>query len=273
MPIKLIALDMDGTLLNGANLITPGVRRALKSVIEAGIIVVPATGRCHSMAVRPRELFGKNFPVISSNGAYARDEDKIYHRMVMTREHARQALRIARESDCSLFLFGSEKIYCTPADMSQKIVDRWQAVSAGAVTMIADDESLINAEAEYVKILLVEYEESKFLAARARMEAEIAGVHSSMSEYGHLDITKAGAHKGFALEVLAKEFGIDMSEIMAIGDGENDVEMLQCAGIGVAMENACENAKCAGDYMTSDNENDGVAHAIYKFVLGVDDNA
>lgn len=121
------------------------------------------------------------------------------------------------------------------------------------------------AEAEKVNIFMADLEEREVLRKELMAIPELS-ISSSM--YNNLEVNAKGADKGSALLWLADYLGIDREETMSFGDGENDIPMIQAAGIGVAMENALDTVKAAADMITLKNDEDGVAAAIRKIIFG-----
>ena len=110
-----------------------------------------------------------------------------------------------------------------------------------------------------------------FEEKRARQLEQIFRRESSLgvvySEFGHIDLANKGLTKLSGLKMVMEMYGVEPEQVMAFGDGENDVEMISYAGFGVAMANACPQAKAAADYVAASNDEDGVAKAIEQFLL------
>ncbi len=269
MPVKLLALDMDGTLLNRARKITPRIKTALDEAIKLGVIIVPATGRSHKTAFKPLDMFGHDFPVISSNGALVRDQKNTYFEAHISTDTVSHGLEIAQDVGVSYFIYEANMIYASPRNLHTGVIDRWHEVSLDCFTLAESDAHLMQIAkgTNIIKLLVVEDDPEKFAVVKRRFRDEIPELYSVNSEKANLDITPVGVHKGSSLVALAKKLNIDISEVMAVGDGENDLEMIELAGIGVAMGNAIDMVKSVANFVTLDNEHDGVAIAVEKFIL------
>ncbi len=269
MSIKLLALDMDGTLLNRSRQITDRVRKALSEAIKLGVTVVPATGRSHITAFKPLDMFGHDFPVLSSNGAYIRDEKKVYFEAHISPDTIARAVELTKQECVPLYIYTGDMIYATPRNLHTGMIDRWREVCENPFTLVQTDEELLRIpqEKNIFKLFTIDENPERFSVVKSRFRAEFPELSSVNSEEANLDITPLGVNKGSALVTLADMLGIKMSEVMAVGDGENDMEMIELAGIGVAMGNAYEGAKSVSDFITEDNDHDGVAVAVEKFIL------
>ena len=272
--IRIIALDLDGTLLDSNKNLSEANRAALAAAAAKGILVVPTTGRFFGMmppAVRDLPFVRY---AITVNGAqvYDRETDTAIVREELPLD---KALAIMR------YLDGFDVIY----DCYQ---DNW-----GRMTKAMQDKAAEYAQdPHYVKMIrefrkpypdLKEYlagngrDVQKIMlfardpAVRDRILSDIRtrfdGLAVSTSTFNNLEINTATAHKGRAIERFAAHFGWTLANCMAFGDGLNDLSMVKMAGTGVAMANAAPEVLAAADYVTLSNDADGVAAALRHFGL------
>lgn len=270
--IKIIALDLDGTLLNSDKELSPENRQALEWAASQGIEIVPTTGRFFgAMPQVIRDLPFVHY-AITINGAQAYDvaQDKVLHRAELSAE---QAVAIME------YLDGYPVIY-------DAYMNNWgwmtKSMHARAEEYI-DDPYFMDMVRTFrntvpdLKNHLASCEETvqkvQFYTKDQRLRGEVlCGLSQG---YDHLSVTYAmpfnaeinldTANKGEALLRLADHLGVAHEDTMAMGDGSNDLSMVVASGIGVAMENAIPELKEAADYITASNDHHGVAQAIYHF--------
>lgn len=271
--IKMIGLDLDGTLLNTKKELTENTRRVLREAIDAGILVLMATGRPYTGI--PEEL--RNFPgihyALTSNGARVLDTDhnKLLIEQLLPMESAKKALRIFEKYDTLSEIYFDGQGYADAAKLDNvgkyhHDPNMWNYVRSTriAVPDIWDVIAKENRNMDKVQALFANLNEraSAWKELSELRELELVG-----SLNYNIEINAAGVNKGTALVALGEMLGIPRESIMACGDGDNDVHLLQEVGFGVAMANAQPQVKEAADYITASNDEDGVAHAIEKFAL------
>lgn len=284
--IKLIATDMDGTLLNAAHEISEENVKAIKAAQDQGITVVIATGRAFYEANAPVEATGLKVPYICLNGAEVRDESfdimhtsSLNHEMieaiqkVLDREHIYYQVYTNfgiytedPKKDLAIYIDIAEHAG-QKADV-EKIRNHIQhRIDQGTLKVVGNYDQVMATPGEIVmKILAFDSDEAKI----ERVSKELAkhqGLAVSSSSRGNIEITNAYAQKGIALEEIAKQLGIDMQDVMAIGDNMNDVSMLERVGYPVAMENALPKVKEYAKYVTDTNQHSGVGKAIQKMLV------
>ena len=272
--IKLIALDLDGTLLNMEKKVPQGNYQALKECEKAGIQIVPDTGRgVGGIPPMIRELPGANY-AITTNGAVVADlkNNKAIKTCGLSNEMIQRILNIAKKYHSATDPFIDGRAITEPASIDH--MDEF-GLSPEMQKLIRDTREVVpnvmeyvkttGAEAEKVNIFMADLEEREVLRKELMAIPELS-ISSSM--YNNLEVNAKGADKGSALLWLADYLGIDREETMSFGDGENDIPMIQAAGIGVAMENALDTVKAAADMITLKNDEDGVAAAIRKIIFG-----
>lgn len=271
--IKMIGLDLDGTLLNTRKELTERSREALRKAIDQGILVLAATGRPYTGI--PEEL--RNFPgiryALTSNGARILDTQTgtVLIEELLHWEDARRALRVMRKYDTLQEIYYDGQGYADRTKLEE--IHRyhhnphmWEYVQKSRIA-VSDIMEVIDREKrdmDKIQGLFADMRERELAWQELAKDKRIELVGSL--KY-NIEINAAGVNKGKGLIKLGELLGICREEIMACGDGDNDVEMLGEAGFGVAMENAEEEVKRAADYITETNDEDGVAKAIERFVL------
>lgn len=272
--IKMIGLDLDGTLLTDKKKITDRTMKVLRKAIDRGIVVLIATGR--PLTGIPEEI--REFPgmryALTSNGAKVMDvwENRVVEEHLLSAELGGKALEIGGKYDTLQEIYYDGVSYA-PADKRELIPryhknpNMWEYMRKTRVWK-HDILQMVRGSSrglDKIQILFADMEDR----AKAWQElSEVKGLELVGSLGYNIEINAAGVNKGSGLVSLGKLLGIKREEIMACGDGDNDTIMLKEVGVGVAMANAEEAVKKAADYITLSNEEDGVAEAIEKLALG-----
>jgi Cof subfamily protein (haloacid dehalogenase superfamily) len=284
--IKLIATDMDGTLLNEGRSISEENIHAIKEAQEDGINVIVATGRDYTETIHPLKQAGLRLPLICVNGADLRKEDgEILHQQTLSMDQFDQLNLILTEEGIYFEIYTSKGAYTNDDKQGLDLVidlllTTGEFSSYDEAMQLAEkrfEEGAINRTKDYkdllekpnydlFKLLAFSKDETRRERAKKRIEKEM-DVSISASARDNLEITHKDATKGKGLEIIAKEYGIDLAKTMVIGDNYNDVSMMKVAGYSVAMGNAETEIKNLCDMVTKPNSEDGVAHAI-RSVMG-----
>lgn len=273
MPVKLIAFDLDGTLLDGKKNIPEANLQALKTAAEAGVLLVPATGRIFTgIPETLRQLPGARY-FITINGAYAYDaeEDRNLYSSELSVELCLRLIRYMDELPVIYDCYQDNWGYITRS-MFQRAGEF--IPDPGIMKMMRELRTPVDDLAETLrqKGRPVQKMQMHFrdLAERDRQLKLVAerfpetAVSSSLP--WNIEINSAGATKGQALKALCLALGIDLCDTLAFGDGTNDLDMIRTAGIGVAMGNGAAEVKAAADWIAPGNEESGVAAGIRKFL-------
>lgn len=271
--VKLIAFDLDGTLLKDNKELAPRTLKALRQAAEAGISLVPTTGRLYDGV--PEEIRTLPFIryVIGANGAEVYDarEKRTIHRAEMDREEIRRFFDASENATAITGCYKNGKAYMSRADM-----EKMEAYSPG--NGLFRMMRRIYLPVENLKAFLLESEETVqklmlFFAdleerrrVLAHMEEALSDLSVSSSVINNIEVNTGEANKGAALRFLGEYLGIKREETAAFGDGSNDITMLMEAGTGFAMKNACQEAKEAADKITLSNEEEGVAFEIERML-------
>ena len=271
--IKLIAIDMDGTLLNEKKHIDKAQKEAIHEAVEAGIKIVLCTGR-PLYGILPfyeelglSELDSEGYVILNNGCSIHKTKDwKLIDQVNFTSDDIDYLYKFSEGYDIN-FTLVNDYYYFNIDD--RKPTDEL-ITDAGFVFSDITNISLKEAKNGKHKIIKIMFLGNPNIMADFQKENEnilkdkYSGVLSQPYVY---EILPKGNNKGTGLKKLAKKLGIKQEEIMAIGDGNNDIEMFEYANYSVAMENGTELAKKAAKYETDSNENDGVAKAIRKYAL------
>lgn len=271
--IKMIALDMDGTVLNDAKEMTLHTKETLEKAMEMGVYVVACTGR--PVTAIPKEflsLKGMRY-AISGNGSRIvdlKEEKSIFVKTIETKV-VRSILEVAKRYDTYHEVFIDGQGYTlqkfldeAPLYLEPEMVNymRTTRLSVGSI-----DELVERAPQGCDKVLLLfkTVEEKE----RAFQDFDfLVGYEKHGGFVNNIEITQAGVNKGLGILELGKHLGVKREEIMAVGDAMNDYAMIQEAGFGVVMKNGSKELKEIADCITDfDNNNNGVAKAVEKYVL------
>lgn len=272
MDIRLIALDMDGTLLNDQKELLPKNRAALESCIRRGIAIVPATGRPSAgLPEEIRQMAGIRYAILT-NGARVEDlqEGKVISQELIPWERAYEVLEFAS---------GYPVAYDPYIDGRGKMEARFRnhldqfGLPPAMQKLVLSSRDEVEDELALVKSWKMPVEKINIFTRDRKLRMELWEklsrykdlVVTSSLEY-NLEINAATATKGNALLQLAAHLGLKREQTMAMGDGSNDLSMIEAAGIGVAMANSMDMLKQKADYLTLSNEADGVAAAIRHFL-------
>lgn len=255
---------MDGTLLNDELEMTPGTIEAIQKAVEKGTTVTIATGRMYASARQFAKQLKINVPLITYQGALIQDtenEQVVYERLISP-DVSRRLIEIAEERDVHLQVYQNDILYGA--------IENERLITYAEKTKVP-----YKVEADLRKLATKGFTKAIYIGDPDYLEGmqedlkEIFGdsAHITKSTPYFLEVTHPEANKGAALRHLAEVLGVDMSETIGIGDNYNDTELLEAAGLGVAMENAVDAIKNKADFVTLSNNDEGVKHVIEKFVL------
>ena len=277
MAIKAIALDIDGTLTNDAKVVTPRTRRALLDAQCSGIRVILASGRPTrglKALARELELPGHDGLLVSFNGAHVSDAatDEVFFDQPMDVEDMHELLNHLRRFDVIPWITEGEYLYVEDAyrcNIFHKGVER---------NIVKYERDMCDMVIREVRDLaeVCDHPQDKILAAGtdtylqehweemyAPFRDRLAGMFTADF---YFEFMAPGIDKANALAGALPKLGIDASEVVAFGDGQNDAHMLAWAGCGVAMANAIDETKAAANMVTLSNNEDGVAVALEKLL-------
>ena len=264
---KLIALDMDGTLLQEDKTISKETFRAIERAKAKGVKVVLATGRPIDGVNRylnELNLLGEEDYAIAYNGALVQN--------TKTKEIVAQTLMSLDDVDYLYKLSKDLKVNIHALTDNSCITPKWSKYSQveadiNDIPLEFVDFNTLDKGTTIVKIMFID--EPEYLSEVAsKLPPEIYEKYTVLrSAPFFLEFLDKKVNKGYGVELLAKKLGIKPEEVICIGDAGNDVHMIKFAGLGVAMGNAFPEVKNVADYITLSNEEHGVAHVIDKFIL------
>lgn len=280
---KLVCIDMDGTLLSSKRVISDANREALIKAHDMGVHIVIATGRIYINAEYYSNLIGVKSPVIAANGAIIKEKQnsEFIYKCLLPIDINNKILEICNKhkvfprfhTDRDIY-YGKGFLHYTNLifyyGLVLKIKSKKHKVKMHHIKNVDQwKKILISKEKEIIKCEIYSSDEEKIIKVQQELKAIKNIQIVSSSGHGHygVEITNKGVSKGSAVEYLAKKYKIKKEEIITIGDGENDIEMIEYAGLGVAMGNGLEILRGKADYVTATNDDDGVAEVINKFIL------
>lgn len=274
--IRLLATDIDGTLLNPQFQISEGDLAALRQAHAAGIEIVLVTGRRHTFALPIAQQLGFDLWLISSNGAVTRSlSGETFHRDLMPAETCRQLCQ-------AMIQFRGNMVLTFDKEIKGAIVlEHLDEIGASIRRWLEKNMEFIEFVVPIERALVSDPVQAMFCGTMARMSLALEALKGTglqdkitvlRTEYpvrdlSMIDVLNRGCSKGHALERWARHRGFHRDEVMAVGDNHNDVEMLEFAGHPVIMGNACEELRARGWRVTLGNEACGVAAALQE-VMG-----
>jgi Cof subfamily protein (haloacid dehalogenase superfamily) len=268
-PIELIAIDMDGTLLSPNHTISPRVKAAIGAAMARGVKLVLASGRPVAGLVpylNELGLHGNDDYCIAFNGAVVQNigtGERVVE-FTLTLEDYLYCADVARELGVHFQGLDGERMYTPDRDISvYTVADSHLTHTPLSYRPVTD----MPAGLRFPKLMMID-QADVLDAAIARLPNEMSARFATLkSSATFLDIFDKRAGKGPSLKTLADQLGIHRDAVMALGDHENDIAMLEFAGTSVAMGNAIPAVKQAARYETATNAEDGVARAIEMLVL------
>lgn len=262
--IKLVAIDMDDTVLNNRLEISGRTKAVIRAAVDKGIAVTFATGRMYCSCRRFALELGLDVPLITYNGALIQQAISgavLFHQPVPITAAAK-IIQWAEQHHHYLQVYIGDKVFVSERNDKALWYEKHSSIEVYDVGSLT---SFVTAEPTKMLMMLDK------LSIESVMEelGEICGSSVNMfrSKPTFLEMVHPQVSKGHSLAYLAKLLRVDRDEVMAIGDGYNDIEMLEYAGLSIAMENANPRVKEQADYITDSNEQDGVAKAIERFIL------
>lgn len=268
MSIKLIALDLDGTLTNDEKKITEHTKEVLLKAGEAGVSIALASGR-PMLGISPiaefLELGKVNSFVMAYNGGQIinyRTGDVVNY-VNFNHDYIPEAVSYARHYGMPILTYSDSEIY------TEGPVDQWahhEEVNSSKMATVVDD--LIRfVDFPIVKMMICGDPEALKIPEKEMAEHFEGRLDVYRAEPWFLELMPKGINKFAGVKMIADTLGLAPDEVMACGDANNDIPMLEYAGLGVAVANAKDSVKAVADFVSKSNNEDGVAFAVEKFVL------
>lgn len=272
MRFRLIAADLDDTLLDENSKISPRNRKAIRSAVDQGVRFVIVTGRMFKTSVSYLDELGLNgdCPLINYHGALikkAKSREIILHQS-LNNELAVAVAEEAERQDCHVSLFIDDNLYISEESEFSRYYQSLAKIELQEVGVLSAFLKKNGASPSKMSIIRWDGRIDEIEAGLKETFGEKLSVLQSRPYF--LEITDRKATKGQALRWLVEREGIKREEVIAFGDGHNDLDMISYAGLGVAVANARPEVLEAADLVASSSSEDGVAEVIEKYVLGVE---
>lgn len=261
--IKLVATDIDGTILGNNRIFTEQVIQCIHSLENNGIKVVLVTGRMHAGAKKIATRLNLRTPIVSFQGGLIRDyNDNTLYEKFLPPKVVDEIINWARENNVHLNLYSEDVLYSEEDNETIKrysnaqelnyVIKNFDEIKHDKINkLLGIDYNDANRVTEWVNLMTINYPNLHIVKSTPHF-----------CEFSSLDATKA-----CAVEFLQNYWNIDKSETLSIGDQNNDIELLKAGGVKIAMGNATDELKQIADYITDSVDNNGFVKAIDKFVF------
>ncbi|MDS1030622.1 Cof-type HAD-IIB family hydrolase [Bacillota bacterium LX-D] len=261
---KLVAIDLDGTLLNNDLQISPRTQEVIAKVREQGTEVTLCTGRMYASALPYAEQLQLQVPLVTYGGAFVKSPQNgelIYNRNLPV-EFARKAFVMAKEYGYHVNVYYQDSLYV------EKLNDKGRAYAQRVRVPIHVAEDMLQfLQKDPIKMVVIAEPAELNALQQEFIKKWGEKVFTTKSDPTFLELLHPQATKGKGLEALANYLGCGQNEMIGIGDSHNDLEMFNYVGCAVVMGNAEEEIKRKADYITCQNDDDGVAEALEKLIL------
>lgn len=268
--IKLVVLDIDGTIAGEDNQVSAKLQDTIKAVQDRGVKVGIATGRMYRSAVRFHHTVGAEVPLISYQGALIKDPntEQVVNHLPVAKDYALSLLDNLQDyDDLIVHLYVDDQLYVdTILPQTEVYADRSQV----PVVPVGCLQTFVQKQEPPTKILAMSDNTDRIgqLLVDFKQRYRPDQLYLTRSQARYFEATNPQANKGNAVKFLAENlYGLQAEEVMTIGDNANDIEMVKYAGIGVAMGNGAEELKLCADWIAPPIEADGAAVALEKFIL------
>jgi Cof subfamily protein (haloacid dehalogenase superfamily) len=271
-PYDLVAIDVDGTLVNSANRLTAATKAAIRDVLAHNIGVTLVSGRAR-LTMEPfiKEL-GLTLPFISSSGAHIIDptNNKTLYYSAMPAEVLSIIVQYAREAHAPIIFQESDRIFYEGSEAELQYLSEAYTIDI----TVADEfkahfiqvDDILHAHSEPTKVYMC-HDPAIVQGIEAKLKQQHLPIYMTYSAPPYLEITSIDATKGEALRRLATHLNLDLKRILAIGDSRNDLSMFEIVGKRVAMGNAVPEVKAVADLIAPTNDQDGAAWALRTLAL------
>ena len=276
MDIRLAAMDLDGTLLNGKKRVSEKTVRALRACEDKGVKIVLASGRSFESVAALAGIIGLKSPVISANGARAdlSPQGEILFLDAFPRRLAEEVFAILRRTGCCFVIYGPGIIYQlnpSPGDQDRGLsrgllYAGGQSASGGSVRVVREEDAAWRGLDQALKFVLFSKARAALQEAE-RLLRQGTPCQLSASDESNLEVMAPGGGKGRALAFLMGMLGLKKEQVMAFGDSSNDLDMLGAAGWPVAMENGLDSLKRLAFKIAPSCDRDGVGEILRQYVL------
>lgn len=263
MNIKLVVLDMDGTLLTDDHQVSKKNKEAIGRLKEKGVGVILASGRPYQSIYPYAKDLGLDLPIIGSNGAFVKSplDEKIYNHSYLPLDLAQEIVDYGLKHNHTVSLYMEEDVFTFDDEMARF---HWEleGLRADKIT----DPKICKMDQIPTKIIYYDQPERITKAFKILEKDYGQKLYVTCSGEVFLDFMNIEVSKGNALKQLMKEMNLSKDEVMAIGNNFNDVAMFEVAGLAIAMDNSPQDVKDQADYVTLSNTEEGVAFALDKYI-------
>ncbi|MCF8011220.1 MAG: Cof-type HAD-IIB family hydrolase [Clostridiales bacterium] len=264
---KLVALDLDDTLLNTNREISQATRQVLSTAMENGVYVTLATGRMFRSALPFAKDLGIHTPLITYQGAlvkHPQNEEVLFHRPVSL-DLAVDIVQRIKKYGYHINIYLDDFLYVAEDREEGR---RYARLSRIPLEIVGDlEDFMFSSQVDPTKVLVVSEEYLLDELAGELMPVYRDRLHITKSKPHFLEFSHPSGTKGCALHAVADYYGVAQSEVIAVGDSYNDLEMIEWADLGVVMGNAREEIRARADYVTYSNDEEGIEHVFKKFVF------
>ncbi|WP_373526838.1 Cof-type HAD-IIB family hydrolase [Nostoc sp.] len=269
--IKLLVLDIDGTIAGESNTVSKPVKQAIVAAQAQGIQIAIATGRMYCSALRFHQDIGSTLPLMAYQGAWIQDPitQKIHRHWAVSKEIAHQLIDYFEQPELrsllSVHFYINDQLYVRELTRETQIY----AERSGVIPIpVGDLRQALTNEPTKILALCDDTDVINQLLGNLRRQYTPAELYLTTSVATFFEATNASVNKGTAVRYLTEDLlGLQIANVMAIGDNFNDLEMLEYVGLGVAMGNAPAGVQAIAHWVAPSVEEDGAAVAIEKFLL------
>lgn len=261
--IKMVATDIDGTILGESFKFTPAVIQCVKKLTDSGIKVVLVTGRMHLAAQKLANILGIDTPIVSYQGGMIKEQGengKLLYQKNLPNDRAREIIQWTKENNVHINLYMDDILYVENDNIAIKRYTGERFIPYKVCNF--DELEIKNVN----KILAIDFNDAQRVSGWVEtLRQKMPELYVVKSTPYFCEITNNEAKKSCAVEFLSNYWGINKNEILTIGDQNNDIELLKAGGISVAMGNGTEELKACADYVTDTIDNNGFVKAIEKY--------
>ncbi|GBF10602.1 Cof-type HAD-IIB family hydrolase [Tepidibacillus sp. HK-1] len=267
MKYKLVAIDLDDTLLRDDLKISPQTIEAIQEAVKKGVTVTLATGRMFQSAAQYAKEIQLDVPIITYQGALIKNvlSGEVLYERLLPYDLTIQVIQELRQQNKHIQIYLHDELI---VESHNKYVEKYSKASNVPFKKVDDlIETMDKLQTKPLKIITID--EPEVIKGMEKEWQKKYGdlAHVTISKPDFLEISHREASKGQAIQYLAKSKGITMDQVIAIGDSYNDRDMIEVAGLGVAMGNGHPDIKALADYVTKTNNDHGVWEVLQKFVL------
>lgn len=261
--IKMIATDIDGTIYSLKGGFSPKVRECINKLTQNDIKVVLVTGRMHSSAIHVAKELGLDTPVISYQGGLIKDcNNKTLYQRNLPCDYAKKIIKWARKNKVHINLYIDDKLYVEEDNETIKYYTHDKFIDYTVCSF--DSMKIENVN----KVLAIDINDADRVTSWVNeLKKQYPELYIVKSTPYFCEIGSPEAKKSCGVEFLCNLWNIKKEEVLTIGDQNNDIDLIQAGGIGVAMGNATDELKACADFITDTVENDGFVKAVDKFVF------